>query len=175
MKGLESGLDDQIPNVYLKLKELATLKLTNERINLTLTATDLVHEVYEKLSGERKLHFKSVTHFIAICSMHMRRILVDYARKRAAEKRGGDLKRVTLDHAVQHFVADWITILDVNKALSKLEQTDPQLAKIVEYRFFAGMDYDSISRVLEVSVTTVKRRWALAKARLKQLLTDEAR
>ena len=167
------AFDEHLCSVYADLKRLAASKLSGERIDITLSATDLVHEVYQRLSNRGESSYQSATHFIAICSIYMRRILVDYARKRLRSKRGGKLERVTISEAMRTLKPDYETILDVHRALLVLETSSPKLAKIVEYRFFAGLTYDEIAQVSDLSIITVKRRWALAKARLFKLLQDE--
>ncbi|MEM8486154.1 MAG: ECF-type sigma factor [Bacteroidota bacterium] len=166
-------IDEHLCSVYTDLKKLAASKLSGERIDITLSATGLVHEVYQRMSNRSASNYQSPTHFIAICSIYMRRILVDYARKRQRAKRGGKLERVTISAAISTLKPDYETILDVHRALLILESSSPNLAKIVEYRFFAGLTYDEIAQVSDLSIITVKRRWALAKARLLKLLQDE--
>ena len=165
--------DELLPDLYQELKMLARQRLFSESSDLTLSATDLVHELYCKLSGMSVKVWDSKSHFFALCSVYMRQILVDYARKKKAEKRGGGHKeRIALQDDVASLQTDLDTILDIHRALDVLQSIDKDLAKIVEYRFFAGMTYEAISEVMGMSVITMKRRWALSKAYLLQLLAD---
>ena len=165
--------DELLPELYQELKLLARQRLFSENTDITLSATDLVHELYCKLSGMSVKAWESKAHFFALCSVYMRQILVDYARKKKAEKRGGAQKeRVVLQEDVASLQTDLDTILDVHLALDSLQLIDKDLAKLVEYRFFAGMTYEAISEVMGMSVITMKRRWALSKAYLLELLAE---
>jgi RNA polymerase sigma factor (TIGR02999 family) len=130
--------------------------------------------LYLRLLGSEATAYRDRAHFFAIAAQTMRRILIDYARARVAEKRGGDLRRVSLT-AVDGFhpVAAREDLITLDQALSKLEQADPRAARVVELRFFGGLQEDEIAEVLNVAVITVKRDWRVARAWLiARLQTD---
>jgi RNA polymerase sigma factor (TIGR02999 family) len=164
--------NDLMPLVYDQLRRIAAGYISRERPGQTLQATALVNEAYVRLAAERPREFANKTHFLAIAALSMRQILVQRARARKAEKRGGAPQRITLDdrnigHA--HMPAD-IDVLALDEALSKLATFDPEQAKIVELRYFAGLTVEETAEVLGSSPATVKRHWAMARAWLKQSL-----
>ena len=154
-----------IPIVYDELRQQAHRHLRHERHNHTLRTTALVHETYLKLADQRFLNFENRAHFFWLASEIMRRVLVDYARTRKSDKRGGDAEVFSIDSSFQIAVDNSeIDLLDLDAALTKLELMDPQQAKIVEVRYFGGCGIEETAKVVGVSVTTVKRDWASAKA-----------
>ena len=165
-----------MPQVYDELRRLAANYLRQERPGQTLQATALVHEAFLRLSKEKNQPWKNRTHFLAIAALSMRQILVQRARARYAEKRGGkDAERITLDESV---VADrsseatgGVDVLELDAALEKLAALDRQQAKIVELRYFGGLTVEEAAEALDISPATVKRHWTLARAWLKQELT----
>jgi len=167
-----------MPQVYDELRRLAANYLRNERPGQTLQATALVHEAFLRLSREKNQPWKNRTHFLAIAALSMRQILVQRARARHAEKRGGEnAERITLDESV---VADQtadapggIDVLALDAALEKLAALDPQQAKIVELRYFGGLTVEEAAESLDISPATVKRHWTIARAWLKKELTQE--
>ncbi len=170
------GPAELMPQVYDELRRLAANYLRQERPGQTLQATALVHEAFLRLSKEKNQPWKNRTHFLAIAALSMRQILVQRARARHAEKRGGEnAERITLDESV---VADQaatggIDVLELDAALDKLAALDPQQAKIVELRYFGGLTVEEVAQSLEISPATVKRHWILARAFLKQELRAE--
>lgn len=171
----ESGDSDAfnrlVPLVYDELRKRARYHLQRERPNHTLQTTALVHEAYVKLQGQQDSTWKNRGQFFWLASQIMRRILVDYARGRAREKRGGQVAVVPLESnlqiAVENSAVDLVLLDDVLKQLAGF---DPQQAKIVELRFFGGCSIEEAADALNISVTTVKRDWAVAKAWLKLAL-----
>src|SRR6188474_2044648 len=165
-----------MPQVYDELRRLAANYIRNERPGQTLQATALVHEAFLRLSKEKNQPWKNRTHFLAIAALSMRQILVQRARARHAEKRGGkDAERITLDESV---VADrsseatgGVDVLELDAALEKLAALDPQQAKIVELRYFGGLTVEEAAEALDISPATVKRHWTLARAFLKKELS----
>jgi RNA polymerase sigma factor (TIGR02999 family) len=152
--------------VYPQLRRIAARFLHNERDNHTLEPNALVNELCLRLLGSRAIDFKDRAHFFAIAAQTMRRILIDHARARIAGKRGGEqLQRLSLS-AVEGWnpVARNEDILVLDQALSKLEKADPRAARVVELRFFGGLQEEEIAEVLNVSVITVKRDWKVARA-----------
>jgi len=158
-----------LPKVYPELRRKAQLYLNAERSGHTLNATALVHEAYMKLSGaETAPEFEKTGHFYAAAAQAMRRILVDHARARLADKRGGEVKKLggtALDHAQQIATGQAPEeILALDEALSRLGEQDREAAEVVRLRFFAGLDIEQTAKVMGVSPSTVKRQWQFARA-----------
>jgi RNA polymerase sigma factor (TIGR02999 family) len=161
-----------IPIVYDELRGQARRHLRRERDNHTLRTTALVHETYLKLAGQRFANFENRAHFFWLASEIMRRVLVDYAKGRNREKRGGDVEIVPINSSFQIAIDNSdINLLELDAALVKLALMDPQQAKIVEVRYFGGCSIEETAEVVGVSVATVKRDWASAKAWLNHELT----
>lgn len=155
--------------VYPELRKLAEARMRAERKGHTLQPTALVNEVFVELLAQKRIAWQSKSHFMAVASRMMRRILVDYARAQRADKRGGDAARVTLDPAVgaqDHF----FDILQLNDLLETLGRQDERAAKVVELRYFGGLSHDEIAETLEVSKRTVVRDWEFARAWLYEQL-----
>ena len=166
-----------MPQVYDELRRLAANYLRRERPGQTLQATALVHEAFLRLSKEKNQPWQNRTHFLAIAALSMRQILVQRARARHAEKRGGGAERITLDDAVMSGRdgegTGGVDVLALDTALEKLAALDAQQAKIVELRYFGGLTVEEVAETLEISPATVKRHWSLARAFLKKELTDQ--
>ena len=162
-----------IPQVYGELRRLAARYMRAERRNHTLQPTALVNEAYAFLVQQPRMPWQSRVHFFATASHAMRHILVDYARKRRAAKRGGMQRPVTLSQAVLWSEDRTIDVLVLNEALEHLAQLDPRQARIVELHFFGGLNFDEIAFVLDVSERTTKRDWSMARAWLKRELTKQ--
>jgi RNA polymerase sigma factor (TIGR02999 family) len=163
-----ANLSDEI---YRELKRLAAGYMRREAPGQTLQPTALVHEAYLRLANARPA-WNDRSHFVAIAARSMRQILVDRARARGAAKRWGGLDRVSL-HESLHRNGDVDAMLPaIDEALTRLEQIDPEQARLVELRFFAGLTVEEAAAALGVSPATLKRRWALARAWLHRELTD---
>lgn len=160
------GLDELVPVVYSELRRLASSYLRSERRDHTLQTTALVHEAYLRLLNQRNVRWENKNQFLGIAAQLMRRILVDYARSRHASKRGGTTNKVFLEEAMIASPQSPMDVVALDEALTKLAQLDPLQAKIVELRFFGGLNIDQVAEVAYVSAKTVKRSWRLAKARL---------
>ena len=168
--GDASALDELTPLVYAELRKLAAGYVRRERPGHTLQATALVNEAYLRLIGQRPGGWSGRSHFYGIAARLMRQILVEYARKHQAEKRGGDLIAVTLDHADEVMSAPNVDILAVHEALERLASFDEQQARIVELRFFGGLSIAEAAEVLGVGHATVERDWSMARAWLRKEL-----
>jgi len=162
--GDQEALQALIPLVYKELRLAAHRCLKAERPDHTLQSTELVHEVFLRLAGDRPPLSVSRAHFVAIAAKLMRQILVDYARRRAAAKRGPQYK-VELDESF------WfpepqnnVDVVELDHALTRLSRRDPQQERIVEMRFFGGLTVEETAAALEISPATVKRDWSIAKA-----------
>jgi len=167
--------DDLMPQVYDELRRLAANYLRHERPGQTLQATALVHEAFLRLSKEKNQPWKNRTHFLAIAALSMRQILVQRARARNADKRGGGAEKIALDESV---IADHapaasggVDVLALDTALEKLTVLDPQQAKIVELRYFGGLTVEEVAEALDISPATVKRHWTVARAWLHKELS----
>ena len=165
-----------MPQVYDELRRLAANYLRHERPGQTLQATALVHEAFLRLSKEKNQPWKNRTHFLAIAALSMRQILVQRARARNAEKRGGGAEKIALDESVMADHAPTgpagVDVLALDTALEKLAALDPQQAKIVELRYFGGLTVEEVAEALEISPATVKRHWTVARAWLHKELSS---
>lgn len=158
--------------VYKELHEQAHRFLNRERREHTLQTTALVNEAYLKLIDQKKISWESRSQFFAIASTLMRRILVDYARQRRRLKRGGKAEHFALDHALEVAVSNTgFDLLALDEALDRLAEKETNLARVVELRFFSGLDVPETAEVLGVSESTIKRDWAMARAWLHRELT----
>ena len=164
-------VDALLPRVYDELHNLARRQLYGERKNHTLNATALVHEAYLNLIQQKDANWQNRSHFMGIAALAMRRILVNYAKARLAEKRGGGaaLATFTEEMAVREARAEELVALD--EALARLEQLDERQAKVVTLRYFGGLTQEEIADVLDISVPTVGRDWRFAKAWLARELS----
>ena len=159
-------MDRILPLVYDELHAMAHRQLGRRRPGQTLNTTALVHEAYVKLVDQPQMQdgWNDRNHFLSVAAIAMRHILVDYARRRAAKKRGGNEKPVLFDEGELGVEGRVEEILALDEALTQLAELNERLAKIVELRFFGGLKVDEISDVLDVSVRTVKRDWRKARA-----------
>ena len=162
----QKALDQLVPVLYSELHRLASCYLQNERRDHTLQTTALVHEAYLRLLNQRNVHWENKNQFLGIAAQLMRRILVDYGRSHNALKRGGSAGKVFLQEVEVPSKQSAPDVVVLDEALTKLSLIDPMQARIVELRFFGGLNIDQIAEVTGVSSTTVKRSWRLAKARL---------
>jgi RNA polymerase sigma factor (TIGR02999 family) len=163
-RGDRRALDRLLPLVYAELRRIAPRRLRRERDGHTLQPTALVHEAYLRLVEQRSVDWRSRAHFYGVAAQMMRRVLVDHARRQAAKKRGDPGQRVPLDDIAETAAAPQIPVLALDDALSRLEQLDRGLARIVELRAFGGLTIDEAAHVLNVSPSTAKREWRTAKA-----------
>ena len=162
--GDPQALAELIPLVYKELQKLASHYLQGERPGHTLQATALVHEAYIRLVEHKEIDWKNRSHFFAVAALTMRRILVDYARKHRAVKRGGDSPQISLERDAVFSREQSPELLAIDELLTKLAKLDPQEARIVELRYFAGLSVGQTAEVVGVSPATVKREWSIAKA-----------
>ena len=166
--GDERALDRLTPLVYEELRQQAARYLRRERTGHTLQTTALINEAYLRLIDARNVHWQSRAHFFAIAANVMRRVLVDHARRRDAEKRGGAQLRLTLDEKLVVAPTTDVDVLAIDEALNKLSTIDPQQALVVELRFFSGLSVEETAAALGVSPATVKRDWSVARAWLRR-------
>jgi RNA polymerase sigma-70 factor (ECF subfamily) len=169
--GDATALDRLLPVVYDELRRLAARHLSAERAGHTLQPTALAHEAYLKLVGQRESRWQNRAHFLGVAARVMRRILVDYARQRKAEKRGGGEAPVSLDTSTMIEERPQLAFDDLDHALNDLARLSERQAHVVELRYFGGLTLEETGEVLGISVVTVKRDWAVARAWLYRELT----
>jgi RNA polymerase sigma factor (TIGR02999 family) len=157
--------------IYPELRKLAAIQLSRRAPNASLQPTALVNETWLRLAGQP---WKSRSHFMAAASTTMRNVLVDYVRARLAEKRGGEWTRVRIDGGSEPegMTFNLAQVLDVHEALQRLSQLDARKARVVEMRFFGGMEFDEIAEALNISLVTAKRDWQFSRAWLYDSLTS---
>ncbi len=171
-EGESSAMDELFPLVYDELHGMAHGRLRRRSPGQTLNTTALVHEAYLKLVDQTRAQWNDRSHFLAVASVAMRHILVDYARRRSARKRGGPERDVTFDDMQPGVISRAEEILAIDQALGSLAELSERLAKLVELRFFGGLSVVETAEVLEVSERTVKRDWRKARAFLYRALSD---
>ena len=162
--GEKDALDHLIPIIYADLRRMAKARLRSERDGHSLQTTALVHEVYLRLVGAEQLTLENRAHFFAVATGLMRQILVDHARRRDADKRGGDVTMVTLSDASPSAPQTTVDVLALDEALDALSALDERLCRVVELKFFGGLTIEETAIALNVSRATVERDWAAAKA-----------
>ena len=170
--GDQGAFENLFPLLYPTLSRLANRELRKERAGHTLQTTALINEAFIELAGQRRVQFETRGHFLAVAAFVMRRILTEHARNRAALKRGGgNIIAVPLDPDEIERARGLAEISAVDIALDALEKIDPRAARVVVLRFFGGLSHEETADALGMSVITVKREWATAKAWLKQELS----
>ncbi len=153
-----------MPLVYDELRRIAARYVQRERHALTIQATGLVNEAYLRMAAERPRAFANRTHFVAIAALSMRQILVQQARARHAQKRGGPREQITLDDALLAAEARSVDLLALDEALVELAALDATQARVVELRYFGGLTVEETAEAMDISPATVKREWAMARA-----------
>jgi RNA polymerase sigma factor (TIGR02999 family) len=162
--GDDSAFDQLVPLVYQELRALAQRYMRHERPDHTLQTTALVNEAYVRLIDVNRIQWQNRAHFLAVAAQTMRRILVEFARHRRRQKRGGDFVRVTIDDAIEIAQDKEADLVALSDALSALATLDPRMSQAVELRFFGGLTVQETADVLKVSPETVMRDWKTAKA-----------
>lgn len=170
--GDKAALDRLVPFVYEELRRLARHYMSGERQGHVLQTTALVNEAYLKLVDSSRVKWQNRAHFIAVSAQLMRRILVDFARSRDYQKRGGGLKQVSLSEALDIPLGKRNDLVELDDALENLMRIDERKGKVVEYRFFGGLSVEETAEVLKVSSDTVLRDWKFAKVWLLRELSE---
>ena len=170
--GDRAALDELVPLVYDELRRLAHHYMRQERAEHTLQTTALVNEAYVRLIDQNSVHWQGKAHFFAIAAQMMRRILVDYARSRRYAKRGAEAHQVSFDESAIVSPQKGAELVAVDEALNDLAEHDVRKSKIVELRFFGGLNIEETAEVLGISPTTVQREWRSAKAWLYQAINQ---
>ena len=161
--GDHDAFEALVPLVEAELRRLARVYMARERRNHTLQATALVNEAFVRLIGAQDVRWQDRTHFLGIAGRLMRRVLVDHARTRGFQKRGGSDRQVSLDDAMLVSPAPTVDVLALDRALEALGAVDPRKSRVIEMRYFGGMTVEETADALHVSTDTVKRDWRLAK------------
>ena len=166
--GDQAALDRLVPLVHQELRRLARSQMRRERQAHTLQTTALVNEAYLRLVDQKNVRWQNRSHFFAIAAQLMRRILVDYARGRQYQKRGGGAIQVSLAHAESLSDESTPDLVALDEALQDLAKVDERRSKVVELRFFGGLSIEETAEILKISPTTVERDWTIAKAWLRK-------
>lgn len=165
-------VDQMVPLIYDELRRIAHYRLRAEQTGHTLETTGLVHEAYLRLVGSEPLEFENRAHLLAIAAQAMRHVLIDSAVRRRAQKRGGGERALSLDEAPVLAETRSEDLLALDEALQRLSAIDERQGRVVECRFFGGMNIEETAAALETSTATVKRDWALARAWLNRELQN---
>ncbi len=172
-EGDGEALGNLMPMVFAELKRMARIRFASERSGHTLQPTAIVNEVYLRLANQKAPNLVNRDHFLAYSGKMMRWILVDHARRRLSEKRGGDQPTICLsdDLDVEQAATPIIDIIALDEALNRLERLEPRQSRVVELRYFAGLTIEETAALLEVSLSSVKDDWRMAKVWLYRDLT----
>jgi len=162
--GDRQAFDRLLPVVYQELRRVAARQFRRERPGHTLGVSGLVHEAYLKLLDQLQVDWQSREHFYSVAARAMRQILIDYARKRQAGKRGGEWIRTSIENKQLGFDSPLEELLAVEEALERLDKIDARLRRLVEYRFYCGLTEEETAELLKVTVRTVQRDWVKARA-----------
>ncbi|MFN7944063.1 MAG: sigma-70 family RNA polymerase sigma factor [Blastocatellia bacterium] len=169
--GTRESLDRLWPLVYDELRHLAARQMRRERPDHTLQPTALVHEAWLRLVDQREADWRNRARFFGLAAEMMRRILVNHALARKADKRGGHETKLSLEEAVSFAAEREVSLTLLDEALNQLAALDPELCRIVEMRFFAGLTIEEVAEVMNTSTATVKRQWRTARAWLYQQIS----
>jgi RNA polymerase sigma-70 factor (ECF subfamily) len=162
--GDENAVNALMPLIYDELRQMAGNKLRNEKHNQTLNATALVHEAYLKLVDQKRVSWQNRSHFFAIAARAMRRIIINHANEKLAQKRGGGAEVLTLNEDTVGFEVRPEDLITLDDALNRLERLNSRQAKVVEYWLFIGLTHEEIAKLLDVSLPSIRRDWRLARA-----------
>jgi len=163
-KGDDAALDELIPVVYGELRRIAGNFMRRQNPGHTLQASALVNEAFLRLVDSNKVNWQSRTHFFAVSAQLMRRVLVDAARRRNSQKRGGDRFRITFDDRIDISDEDETDLVALDEAMTRLADLNPRHSRIVELRYFGGLTEEQVAETLNISARTVRRDWSVARA-----------
>ena len=163
-EGKRSAADELLVHVYDELRRIAGQRFGDQPSGHTLQPTALVHEAYLRLVGQTSVEWRDRSHFLAVASRAMRQILTDHFRRKNAEKRGGDWRKVTLSGVGLAEGHDQLDLGDLEEALLELEELDPRQGQLIELRFYGGLTVDETAEALSISKSTVEREWRFARA-----------
>jgi RNA polymerase sigma factor (TIGR02999 family) len=176
LKDLRDGKQDAkealLPLLYEELRALARHFMQDERAGHTLQTTALVHEAYIRMGGRKDDAIENKTHYMRIAAQAMRRVLIDHARRKQSTKHGGGRQREVVENFDEFSINTSIDLIALDSAIEKLASLDPQLAQVVELRFFGGLTIEETAKVMGVSPRTVKYDWRMAKAWLREEMQE---
>ncbi|HEY0546000.1 MAG TPA: sigma-70 family RNA polymerase sigma factor [Pyrinomonadaceae bacterium] len=172
-RGDAAAFDKLLPLVYGEMRRIAHRYMQQERGGHTLQTTALINEAYVRLVGQQKIEWRNRSHFFAVTAQVMRHVLIDHARRLHYAKRGGELRRVTLEEADAMTVERAAELVALDEALQELARLDPRKSRVVELRYFGGLSLEETAEVLEISPMTVRRDWRAAKAWLYKAVTSD--
>jgi RNA polymerase sigma factor (TIGR02999 family) len=164
--------DKIFETIYDELRRLASSLMSRQRPDHTLQPTALVHEAYARLIDQKRIDWKDRAHFFRMAAKAMRHVLIDHARQRAAVKRGGDWQKITLDEQLAPGLDLDLEIIEIDEALTRLEEVNERMARVVEFRVFSGMTAKEVGHVLSISRRTVQEDWHVAKMWLARELAE---
>jgi RNA polymerase sigma factor (TIGR02999 family) len=171
--GDKAALDELMPLVYTELRKLARRFMRHQPADHTLQTTALVNEAYLRLIDSSRVNWQNRNHFFAISAQLMRRVLVDFARARGSQKRGGEVQKIELDETLVIPFEQKTDLVALDEALTELSKLNERQSKVVELRYFGGLSEEEIAAHLEISVRTVRRDWSVARAWLFRRMRDE--
>ena len=171
--GDQTAYERLVPLVYAELHRLSHRYMGRERSDHTLQTTALVNEAYVRLVDQKKTQWQNRAQFFGVCAELMRRILVDYARQRGYQKRGGGAQKVTLDETLEIVAEKTVDLVALDEALNRLAEFDPRKARVVELRFFGGMNVEETAEVMGIHANTVIRDWSAARSWLYKAVTSD--
>jgi len=171
--GDELALEQLMPLVYDEMRKMARHYMSSQRTGHTLQPTALIHEAYVKLSGKGGQNWKNRAHFFGVASQAMRHILVDYVRSRGYKKRGGEMERVELSESIMVSNERAAGLVELDEALKRLSELDERKGRVVELKYFGGLDNEEMAEVLNVSTKTVIRDWQFARSWLLKDLSNQ--
>ena len=172
-QGNVAAASDLLPLVYAELRRLARYRIRKEAPNQTLNPTALVHEAWMRLEKSAPEHWNNRNQFDGVAAEAMRRILVEQARRKQAEKRGGQSRRVPMDAAESGFIEQPDELLDIDEALTRLAAEDSRTARLIQLRYFAGLSIEDAAEVVGISRSTAYEHWSYARVRLRMLMDAE--
>ncbi len=170
---VEESTAELFTRLYNELRQLARSRLWHEHSHHTLSATALTHEAYFRLAAQHSTPWKNRSHFLAMAATMMRRILIDHAIAKRADKRDAEIVSLSAAEYLAAEVVDQIDVLDVHQALLEFEKQDPRAARMLELRYFGGLELEEIAEAMTVSLATVKRDWTIARAWMRARLADK--
>ena len=171
--GDQTAYERLVPLVYAELHRLSHHYMGRERSDHTLQTTALINEAYVRLVDQKKTQWQNRAQFFGVCAELMRRILVDYARKRGYQKRGGGAQKVTLDETLEIYAEKTTDLVALDEALKSLAEFDPRKARVVELRFFGGLNVEETAEVMGIHANTVIRDWSAARSWLYKAVTSD--
>ncbi len=172
-EGNNLALEELMPLVYNELRMIARRHMSGQNSGHTFQTTELIHEAYLKLAKNDKHDWQNRSHFFGVAAQAMRHILVDYARSKSREKRGGWQQKVTLDEALKVENQKSVDIIALDEALKKLSELEDRKSKVVELKYFGGMTFEEIAKVLDISRKTAQRDWRFARMWLLREMSKE--